>query len=488
MERAPFSVEWLTQARIDRNWTQEHVATLMDVETKTVQRWEYGLHRPHIRQYQRLCQLFGKTQETLQEAASQPSIEHIAIIQPLDGRQTIQHAEPSEANDAYTRFHAHNITMRLLRLVLTWSPQKSPARYQALQTLLTQELEREDNNTMHENPITRRNALRYLASLPIELHGLSLLAPTLSKTYPYEELLAQCAAGITACWYLRKSKDLTFISAVISRYIPILKELVEHGPDAFRQDTAHLLAQCLLLKARCIIHTDRSYGASLHYAKQAETYATSGGHFELSIAAIRSQSDIFDFTNQWNRGMQAAQRGKALLDEYVKKGISISPFLQSALIIQLASSQAQMGKKYEQEALGHLKESRVAFYSESHTTVPNWLEHNEGSLFIMGGLIHYHLDMQKEAILSFKHLDSLQTSETTRTESFLSRVQAELERSDKPRDMEFCVQYWKQGLQKAIAIQSEQWFAEAKTVYHHMRTAWPHEQRIKILRDQIEHW
>ena len=70
---------------------------------------------------------------------------------------------------------------------------------------------------MNEGTISRRDALRRLASLPIKYCGLSLFMPVISR--PIEEILLQCAAGITACWHLRKGKDLAFASDAIARYL-----------------------------------------------------------------------------------------------------------------------------------------------------------------------------------------------------------------------------------------------------------------------------
>ncbi len=77
--------------------------------------------------------------------------------------------------------------MRLFRLVWTWPVQHVDARYHELQLLIAQELEQKDN-IMQENPINRRNVLHRLASLPIEMYGLSLVVPTPPR-FPEELLL-----------------------------------------------------------------------------------------------------------------------------------------------------------------------------------------------------------------------------------------------------------------------------------------------------------
>jgi len=71
----------------------------------------------------------------------------------------------------------------------------------------------------------------------------------------------------------------------------------------------------------------------------------------------------------------------------------------------------------------------------------------------MSGLTYYYLDNQEEAIKSLAGIDMLaDIRETARTESFIAQVMAEINRNDKPRNMEFCIENWQKGLQGAIAI------------------------------------
>lgn len=66
-------------------------------------------------------------------------------------------------------------------------------------------LELEGYSRMHPDNINRRNALRRMALLAIDICGLSVHSPVLKR--PTEEILAYCAGGIVACWHLRKAKS-----------------------------------------------------------------------------------------------------------------------------------------------------------------------------------------------------------------------------------------------------------------------------------------
>lgn len=86
--------------------------------------------------------------------------------------------------------------------------------------------------------------------------------------------------------------------------------------------------------------------------------------------------------------------------------------------------------------------------------------------------------MPKEAINFFERIDTLPTAvETQRVEAFTDQVMAEVNREDRPRDMEFCIDRWKQGIQRAIALRSEQSYHEAKVAYTAMRAVASIKQR-----------
>jgi transcriptional regulator with XRE-family HTH domain len=55
----------IVAARLERGWTQRHVAALLDISPVTIARWERGINLPYPYHLQALCTLFGKTREEL---------------------------------------------------------------------------------------------------------------------------------------------------------------------------------------------------------------------------------------------------------------------------------------------------------------------------------------------------------------------------------------------------------------------------------------
>jgi hypothetical protein len=394
-----------------------------------------------------------------------------------------------EQEDACTQFLASDLTMRLDRVMRAWFLRKDSARYHELQKLLIEELERKDN-TMQEHPMSRRDVLRRLASAPVELYSLKLTAPML--IYAPDEFLPRCAAGITACYYLRKGKDLAFVSDTVSRYILTLEDLVTNGKGTQRKDAAELLAQCLLLKGLCVNHTHADPLAALAYAKQAESYAKLAGHPMLTIVIVRQQATFSDYAEDWEQALSTAERAKNIMEAAnqgkTAEDAPVSSRVQSFVHAGLADFQAHGGRV--QEALKSLRLAEETFEaSKDEPLPPVWVTYDEASLYQREGLTYSRLDNQTAAITSFARIDGLADApEVLRTDSFTAQVMAELNRSDKPRDMEFCLENWQKSLLGAIATQSRQQFKEAKVAYVAIRAAWPSEQRIKKLSEQIRPW
>jgi transcriptional regulator with XRE-family HTH domain/tetratricopeptide (TPR) repeat protein len=490
MERAQLSLEWLKSARLDRNWTQEYVAEQVGVDVMTIRRWEQGQNMPRPRQYYQLCKLFQKPLPS----GLEKELEDGRDVQPPFIREEGQLPLIDNVADACTKFQASDLTTRLLHILWTWPFRNKNARYHKLQSLIMCEVEQKDN-TMHEYAINRRNALRRIAVLPIEVYGLSLVATTPLRSP--EELLAQCAAGITACWYLRKGKDLAFANDTVSRYIPTLKQLVTNGKGTQRKDAAELLAQCFLLKAPLAWNLTTANDA-IAYAQQAEAWSTITDNRLLQVTALRTEAATFCYANQWEQALQAAEKAKHLLETKEKPTPSqsvekpIPQLVYSYVYAGLATYRAYDGQ--EEDALQAIKQAHEAFFERSAAEeVPIWIDHNIGNLLINDGETHMHLGLHKDALISFEQIDTRYSQDTTvsstgRINALIKQAMAEVDRDDQPRDMEQCIDYWSKGIEGAKVLQSNQHFNEAITAYAAMRAAWPGEQRVKKLKELIVHW
>jgi transcriptional regulator with XRE-family HTH domain/tetratricopeptide (TPR) repeat protein len=465
MERARLST-----ARNEKGWSQEYVASRLNVDRVTVQRWEQHRTTPQPYHLQQLCELFGKTALELGLVE-----EHLVMVQHTT-------APEDTTDDAYTIFRASHFMLRLWHIVCTWSAHI--ARYHELQELLILELE---DNSMTDELMSRRDALRLLASLPVEICSLSALKPVLK--HPVEEILTQCTAGITACWYLRRGKDLTFTSDVIGKYLPTLKEIAKIASTPQRKTAAELLAQCFLLKAvlswNVTTPTD-----GIRYGQQAETYSKFAEQPLLQIISLRVQAAALCYANQWEQALHTALQANYLLDTTPKE--LIPQVARSYVYAGLATYQAYHGQK--QDALTALKKAHSTFFEQPVTEmVPLWIDHSIGNLLLNDGLTHAHLGLYQGAVDSFEQIQMDYANDMTiplgcRIEASIEQITAEVSRDDQPRDMGKCITLWIQGIEGAKTLRSNKHFGDAVVAFTAMRAAWPGEIRIKELREHILHW
>jgi len=94
---------------------------------------------------------------------------------------------------------------------------------------------------------------------------------------------------------------------------------------------------------------------------------------------------------------------------------------------------------------------------------------------------------QAEHIIDFETLiPKVPLSERRRIE--IINVISEASLKSPQKDMDLSLHIWKEGIQGATQLQSEQRFHEAVMSYAIMEAIWPGEQRIKELRELTVHW
>ena len=492
MERAQLSTArgkeraHLIAARHTCHLSQDEVAAKVQVSKVTVHRWEKEGDVPQPLHLRELCTLYGKTAQELGFTMQQLEPEKAVVdVQTISNTAN----EEVEGECVLTTFRQHNFISRLMRIVWNWPP--GDARYQMLQELILLEFE---DNVMNDE-MSRRDALRFLALIPADMLGLSQFGAVFKKEFSYEDILKHCAAGITACWNLRKGKELTFADLAVSTYIPTLKAMTQTAPIVQRKAAADLLAQCFLLKSTLSRHLDASNEAIV-YAQQAETHGEQAGSLLLRILALRTQAASHYYANHWIPALQAAERARHLLEERDKQDQQKQPstFSQPAEepIPQLVSSYVYAGLATYQARNGR-KEGALLSLQKAHDTFSNeqapiWIDHNQANLALNDGMARYHLGLHRDAIDSFAQISAIPTrSESIYVEAFIDLVMVEVSRDDQPRDMQWCIDHWVQGIQGAKALRSQQRINEAIHAYTAIRAAWPGEKQVKNLGEYIVH-
>jgi transcriptional regulator with XRE-family HTH domain len=477
----------LIAARERQHLSQQEVAEKLGVSKSAVHRWEKKGDVPqpyHIRQ---LCDLYSMTARDLGFPEFTVDVQTIT-----DG----EHAQEPD-NDALDAFRRRHVLRRIEVMVWNWS--RRNARYHVLQIATLAELK--DDNTMDE-VMSRRDVLRSLALLPIDMSKLSVRGAVFKS--PIEDILAQCAAGIVACWQLRKGDELAFADQTISKYIPTLKAIVQTAPSTQQKAAADLLAQCLLLKST-LARTIATANDALNYAQQAEIFCVTAENHLLHITTLRLKAAAFWYTNQWKRALLAAEQAKSLLEERDRQdkqkqpSVSSQPakepipqLVHSYIYAGLATYQAYDGSR--EDALLSLKKAHSTFFAQSdNEVVPIWIDHSIGNLLVNDGSTHAHLGLYKGAVDALELIDTRYADDSAiplscRLEAVLDQVMAEVSRDDGKRNMQRCIHLWKSGIKGAKTLQSDKKFNEAIQAYKTMQVAWPGEKQVRDLREYIVHW
>lgn len=450
----------LIAARARKGWSQKQAAQHLGVDPLTLHRWEQGKVMPRHSSIARLCEVYNCAAHVL----FADSNENTAII---TGTTTM--------TDNLSASVRQDLTARLMQLVFSWRH----SQYQELQSEIDHTID--DYARIIEEDVdqvvTRRNALRSLVLLPV-----TLCSATSATSRRAEDILVQCAAGIAAGWYFRKGRELDLVNEALAMYIPSLKQIAETS-TVHRKAAASLLVQCFILKATLARHIE-THDASVAYLQAAVKYSDVAEDTLLRILSWRTLAATYFYSQRHDLALNAFERSQAIL----AKSKNVAMLVHSYVYAGLATMQAQLSRS--DDALASLSLAHKTFFAQRpDDRIPIWVDHHMPNLLLNDGLTHHHIGDQKKALDSFAQMDSIaDKSEMIRVESLLDRAMAEVSRDDRPRDMDYTINYWQQGLEGAKALRSEQWFGDARGIYTMLRAAWPGEPRVKELRELLVHW
>jgi transcriptional regulator with XRE-family HTH domain/tetratricopeptide (TPR) repeat protein len=483
----------LRGARVRRGWTLEKAAEHLGVGRNTLWRWEFGLADPYAYNIHRLCTVYGVSAADLDLEASRAYEE----AQPFYANLLRQQHEDLDASpNVFTNAMQRDLELRLQCLIYDWLYHKKSAWSLAkLQDRLSQEVESydhmQDQNYLNHKDVDtgRRDALRRLALLPIQALGLGALATRFSWTPG--DILTHCAGGISACEYLAKGQheDMTLASWALSAYLPVLKTILKES-SLHRKEAARLTGQSFLLKAMLSLHRDGPKQA-VSYAEQGLSYSKESDYLPLQLTLLQRLAWIYACERQDEQAVEKILEAQYLLEH---ASSSLPALVQSNIYSGVAKAQALRGQKDEAFAALRLAHDTFAVSSGDDSMISSMIDYNLGHLYMDDGLTDYRLGQYDAALDSFDKVVDLETfaikvplqSERVRVEIINHQTLASLKRPRK--DMELSMKLWKEGMQGARALHSEQRFSEALSAYNIMEALWSADKRITELRDLIRRW
>ncbi|HLI91345.1 MAG TPA: hypothetical protein VKV37_21840 [Ktedonobacteraceae bacterium] len=331
----------------------------------------------------------------------------------------------------------------------------------------------------------RRAALRTLALIPIQALGLGAIATGMQCSWKAQEVLTHCAAGVTACYHLAKGQheDIALASEVISAYLPALQKIVKES-SLSRQEAAHLLAQCFLLKGTLAVHYEGPQQAAADIL-QALTYAQASEDLPLQLAILHRQIWIAICSRRPVQALNAALQAENLIEHST---IPLSPVILSSTYSGIAKGLAS--NQRQQEAQAALSQMYIAFAKTKDDENYVYLDY-DGPAY-GDGMTHYYLGQYDKAFAAFEKVIDPQmlnlsvASERSRIQTITHMTLAALKRPNK--DKEQIVPLWMAGMQGARNLRSEQRYGEALMAYSIMEALWSDDPRIRDLRDLTGHW
>jgi len=322
----------------------------------------------------------------------------------------------------------------------------------------------------------QRSALLRVISLPFALG---------EDTMPdakYGDYLAQCATSVAACWELNgRSQERDDILAAYNGASTFLPSLVRIAQDSseYRNEALRLAAQCALLKSFLAWHVDGIQEALLS-CNDAVQLSNDARDTALAVCALDTQAWAYHHAAMYKKALTAIERATPYLND-----TSIPQVVRSGLQSTLAIMRAKQGVKATdlyKAALGAI---------DTETSDPgNYYTYAE---VLLNGVILYNA--QEDYTSSLQTAEQLLNDDLTpkvpMTErariNTLNCVTLAILRS-KRRDREKVIHYWKEAINGARSLKSEQRFNEALVVYEIMNTLWNRDKEIKELRDFTQHW
>jgi tetratricopeptide (TPR) repeat protein len=455
----------LEQERRSRGWSRAYVQENYDIPQDTLYDAERGNHEPNKSTIDALCSLYKKSAKELGLDKSGRIGVGIRANAQTNGEQP-------PMSDLIRREIFRNLGSRLTSLVDAWP--KRNYQYAELQEGINRAI-LGYNAAVAEAPtyeLTRRQAVKDMILVPMQLTGgIALISSGKAPKADTDLLLKHCAAGISACWYLRRGKELTFVSDAVSIYIFLLQPLIYSLSENYRKASATLLAQCFILKSK-LANALQDDDQAITYEEEAIRYALMAEDITEQAIANREMSILYWGRKKYKLALPYAEKAYGL----AKNNKATPKIIISFTASGLSFCQATCGKV--KDAQLSLKEAHDLF--DPTMLIPS-VPYGEAVLTSVDANVYRHMGKFKEAIERYQHLNALSTTVLGPIENNIEYAATEVSRDDKPRDMSLCITLLTDAITGATELDSQWYIREAHEVFDLFRIAWPREDAIKRL-------
>jgi tetratricopeptide (TPR) repeat protein len=456
----------LKQEHLNRGWSYATVETKTGIPQRSQENAENGYHFPRQRYIEPYSNLYGKSPKEL-------GLDKSDRIGVGNTNAPTSQEEQTPMSDLIRREVFRNLGSRLTSLVDAWP--KHNYQYAELQEGINQAILGYNTIVVQEPTyeLTRRQAVKDLILVPMQLAGgIALISSGKVKKADTDLLLKHCAAGIAAGWYLRRGKELTFVSDAVSTYISLLRPLIYSLSENYHKTSATLLSQCFRLKSYSARGLQDNDQEAIAYEEEAIRYALMADNVTEQAIANREMASVYGRSRKYKQALPYAEKAYALAPKNAPK--IIRSFIASGLSLYQAAT------GYPDDAQISLKEAHDLF-DPSVSIAP--MPYGEAILIAIAAAVKQHSGVWSESVDLYKK--SLTIPDISALGSIQQRInyaKTEVSRDDvHSRDMNLCITLLTEAITGAKDLDSKWYIREAHETFDLFRIAWPREDAIKRL-------
>ena len=449
----------LKKERLLRGWSRAEMEVKFSIPEPTLRHWEDGTAFPGLQSRELLCRIFGKSAKELGLDKDDRMGVGTTVV--------TSNQEEDPMSEIVRRAMFSHLGSFFSGLVDRWP--KTDYRYEELQGEISRAIHQQ--NTVVDRRAAITSAIKGVALVPMQLTaGIALVTPDMSRKTDTDTLLKHLAAGIAACWYLRRGKELGFTSALVSEYIKILTPFSYVRSEAHRKASTGLLAQSFMLKSH-LTNSMEDNRQAIADAEQAIEHGLLSGNTDLQAEIYREMALLYwtQGTTGYTQALPHAEKAHALTTKTTPK------FIRSFTASALSLCQAANG----QDPNAILAEA-LDLFDPSHP-MPS-MPYSESILTFVAAAVKQHGGHWSESVKLYeKNLRLPDISALGAIQGRINYAKTEVSRDDRDRDMGLCVKLLSEAIPAAVELGSRRYIAEARECHTLLRVAWPREQAVKQL-------
>lgn len=449
----------LRTARDKKLWTMADAAEAIGVSVQTYGRWEKGATTPHISTLKLMCKAFEASPEEL-------GFEHVVsqwVVETSPARLSGSLSLVTPATSAVDMLEIGVLALLMARQQHAWTMEdlrmQTERAFGEFDTMATQQSD--------QDGVSRRQALGFLASLPLAMMGATRIAGNSSLTA--EDILPFYASSIPACWRLYFTGGRNEVERVLPGYITQMVSVVQRSPAHLKPASA-LASQAYQLEYLIALQR-QDFGNALTQARLATQYANLSGDENLRLVSLVRQGNVFFALK---RPLQCAQK----YEEAIQGCNDPSPLLLGQAYIGLAEAQARLGLTQEAR---QSEEAAIALFP-GHPESDSQYEYTHFNHFTLAnfqGLMHLQLGQPQDAWHIFAQVDKATPQGLVPQRVELLSRQATV--SLALGDLEQTHTYLRVATEAALELGSDLRYTENNETFLQVQAKWPQEKRVKEL-------